>query len=121
MTPLTAEARIDPRVARSRQAVLVAAAELLGEVSWAGVTVEAVSARSGVARSTIYRHWPQLPDLLAEAMESVMDPCREPDTGSLRGDLSEILAGLAEALTSSASAGVMTAMIDAAERDPQVA
>jgi AcrR family transcriptional regulator len=117
----TLDERIDPRVARTRQSVLSVAAELMAEVGWGAVTVESVSARSGVARTTIYRHWPDLSALLVEAMQSVLEPCPEPDTGSLRGDLTVILSALARVLTRSASAGVMTSMIDAAERDPQIA
>jgi AcrR family transcriptional regulator len=118
---VTAPLRVDPRIARSRQAVLSAAAGLLAELGWGRVTIEAVSARSGVARTTIYRHWPDLQHLLAEALESVMDPCLDPDTGSLRGDLTVTLTGLARTLTKSATAGVLTSMIDAAERDPGIA
>jgi len=117
----TVHQRIDPRITRTRQSVLSVTAELLAEVGWGAVTIESVSARSGVARTTIYRHWPDLPALLAEAMQSVLEPCPEPDTGSLRGDLTVILRALAGVLTRSASAGVMTSMIDAAERDPQIA
>lgn len=113
--------RVDPRVARTRESVLAAAADLLAEQGWGGVSIEAVSARSGVARTTIYRHWPDLRQLLAEALESVMDPCSDPDTGSLRGDLGLVLEGLARTLTRSATAGVLTSMIDAAERDPAIA
>ncbi len=117
----TVHQRIDPRITRTRESVLSIAAELLAEVGWGTVTIESISARSGVARTTIYRHWPDLPALLAEAMQSVLEPCPEPDTGSLRGDLTVILRALAGVLTRSASAGVMTSMIDAAERDPQIA
>jgi len=118
---VTAPVRVDPRVARSRQAVLSAAAELLAELGFGRVTIEAVATRSGVARTTIYRHWPDLHHLLAEALESVMDPCLEADTGSLRGDLTIALTGLARTLTTSATAGVLTSLIDAAERDPEIA
>lgn len=118
---MTAPVRLDPRVARSRQAVLTAAAELLAELGFGRVTIEAVATRSGVARTTIYRHWPDLHHLLAEALESVMDPCTELDTGTLRGDLTVVLTGLARTLTTSAAAGVFTSMVDAAERDPDIA
>jgi AcrR family transcriptional regulator len=118
---VTAAVRLDPRVARSRQAVLSAAAELLAELGFGRVTIEAVATRSGVARTTIYRHWPDLHHLLAEALESVMDPCLDSDTSTLRGDLTVVLTGLARTLTTSATAGVFTSMVDAAERDPDIA
>jgi AcrR family transcriptional regulator len=113
--------RVDPRIARSRQCVLAATADLLVAHGWGGVTVEAVSARSGVARTTIYRHWPDLRHLLAEALESVMEPCPEPDTGTLRGDLTVIMAALARTLGRSATGAVFPSLIDGAERDPEIA
>lgn len=58
---------VDPRVARTRSRVLGAAWELLDEVGFDGVTVELVSERSGVARSTMYRHWRTMPELLRDA------------------------------------------------------
>lgn len=56
----------DPRVERSRTAVLDAAVDLLLEGGLEAVTFDAVSGRSGVARTTIYRHWPHRDDLLAD-------------------------------------------------------
>jgi AcrR family transcriptional regulator len=45
------------RTARSKQAILTATRELLVENDVSSLTVEAVAARSGVAKTTIYRHW----------------------------------------------------------------
>lgn len=63
------EPPLDPRVARSRESVLAAARELLVESGPAAVTVDAVVARSGVAKSTIYRHWESRDDLLVDVMK----------------------------------------------------
>jgi AcrR family transcriptional regulator len=57
----------DPRVTRTRARVLAAAWELLNEVGFEGITVELVSERSGVARSTMYRHWRSMPEVLRDA------------------------------------------------------
>lgn len=59
----------DPRVARTRATVLGTAADLVVEGGPAALTVDAVVARSGVARSTIYRHWPTRDDLLVDVFE----------------------------------------------------
>jgi AcrR family transcriptional regulator len=112
---------VDPRVRRSREAVLAATAELLTEVGVHGVTIEAVALRSGVAKTTIYRHWPERSQLVLDAIDRVAEPCRAPDTGTLRGDLTAILDGLVEALTTSVLGQVMPSLIDAAERDAEVA
>jgi AcrR family transcriptional regulator len=59
--------RPDPRLARTRARALAAAYDLLLEVGFGLVTMDGVSARSGVAKSTLYRHWPTRDDLLREA------------------------------------------------------
>lgn len=56
----------DPRVARTRATVLGTAADIVVESGPTALTVDAVVARSGVARSTIYRHWPTRDDLLVD-------------------------------------------------------
>ncbi|MEZ5408509.1 MAG: TetR/AcrR family transcriptional regulator [Acidimicrobiales bacterium] len=59
----------DPRIARTRATVLDTAAAIVVEQGTAALTVDAVVARSGVARSTIYRHWPTRDDLLVDVFE----------------------------------------------------
>jgi AcrR family transcriptional regulator len=48
--------RPDPRVERSRRAVLETTFELLYESGVGGFSVDEVARRSGVAKTTIYRH-----------------------------------------------------------------
>jgi AcrR family transcriptional regulator len=62
---------LDPRVARSRAAVLEAGVELLVEGGPNAVTVEAVSERSGVAKTTIYRQWDSRGDLVVDVIGEV--------------------------------------------------
>ncbi|NUU15829.1 TetR/AcrR family transcriptional regulator [Cellulomonas humilata] len=117
-TAAAAAPRLDPRVARSRAAVLTATVQLLIERGIAGATVEAVAARSGVAKTTIYRQWPDQPSLVLDAFSSLLAAQEPPDTGTLREDLLQMLRGLAAALTTSPAAALMPALIDAAERQP---
>ncbi len=112
---------VDPRVLRSREGVLGAAVALLAEQGVSGVTVEAIAHRSGVAKTTIYRHWPEASQLVLDAMRGLAQPCVAPDTGSLRGDLTEILEGMADSITTSAMAQVLPSLIDAADRDAAMA
>jgi AcrR family transcriptional regulator len=65
---------IDPRVARSRASLLAAATELLVEGGPRAVTVDAVAARSGVAKSTLYRHWESVQDLLVDVLRANVPP-----------------------------------------------
>jgi AcrR family transcriptional regulator len=64
----------DPRVARSRARMLAAAGELLVEAGVRGVTADAVAERSGVAKSTLYRHWSSVPELLLDALRANVPP-----------------------------------------------
>ncbi|MDH3299160.1 MAG: TetR/AcrR family transcriptional regulator [Acidimicrobiia bacterium] len=62
---------VDPRIVRTREAVVAAASELLATEGIGRLTIDAIAQRSGVARSTIYRNWPERADLLLAAFESV--------------------------------------------------
>ena len=60
----------DPRVARSRAKLLAAATEILIETGPSSVTVDAVAERSGVAKSTLYRHWESRSALLVDVLRT---------------------------------------------------
>ncbi|MEV0900670.1 TetR/AcrR family transcriptional regulator [Actinoplanes sp. NPDC049802] len=106
---------------RSRAAVLGAALELLAERGITATTIEAVAERSGVAKTTIYRQWDSQAALVLDAFGSVLRAPADPDTGTLRGDLLELLTGYAHALSRKPATGLLFALIDAAERDPAFA
>ena len=75
-----------PRSVESQQAILRSTLELLAESGYIGLRIEAVAARAGVGKSTIYRHWSTKHELVAEALGTTASP-EVPDTGSVRGDL----------------------------------
>lgn len=58
--------RPDPRAERAHAAVIQAAVDIFLKQGVAALTVEAVSARSGVAKTTIYRRWANRDELLLE-------------------------------------------------------
>lgn len=111
----------DPRVARSRQRTLAATLDLVSERGVAGVTIEAISARSGIAKTTIYRQWPHQGALVLDALGTLAPDPPTPDTGTLRGDLIVLVGGVAEALGSGPAGVLMLALLDAAQRDPDFA
>ncbi len=111
----------DPRIARTRAVVLGAATKLLSEQGSAGFTVDAVVARSGVAKTTIYRHWPTKDDLLMAAVACFELDDDVPDTGTLRGDLVALLSGLAAQLATEEWSHSLPAVLELAEHDPDVA
>ena len=115
-----AETRLDPRVERSRAAIIEAAQAAVLENGYRGLTIEDVSVRSGVAKTTIYRHWPDRAALLVDVFESLSTSQMVPDTGDVDADLRTALLGLAEGLRSAAWAGAMPSIIEAGERDDEL-
>jgi AcrR family transcriptional regulator len=112
---------LDGRVIRSKQAVLAATFELLSETGFAGVSVDAVAERSGVAKTTIYRHWSSRAALLLDACGKMNVKREAPDTGSLRGDLAMLMSDIAGRLQTARFSATLPSVIDAAERDPEIA
>jgi AcrR family transcriptional regulator len=108
-------------VARSKAAVIEVALGLIAERGVMATTVDEISERSGVAKTTIYRHWDSKADVVLDAISTQLAPPPSPDTGTLRGDLQELVTGLAWALTDSPLSPLMPSLIDAAERDPEFA
>lgn len=109
----------NPQVARTRRAVLEAAAELLRERGVSGMTIDGVSSRSQVARSTIYRHWADLPALTVDAFAALAGPPPQvPDSGDVRTDLVALFGGLARGIKTVPSLRVLPSLADVAQRDP---
>ena len=90
----------DPRLAATRSHALEAALSILQEKGVLAVTHSAVSARTGISRSTLYRHWPKLEELRNAAFaRAATGPKSVPRTnGPLKTDLIWILGHLMTAL-----------------------
>ena len=106
------------RSEHARQAVLHAADDLLVEKGFAGVTIEGIAARAGVAKQTIYRWWNSKTDILLDTFTE--DAAQhlaavEPD------DLRTYLRRLAEFLTDNDAGAVLRALIGQAQHDPDLA
>ncbi len=111
---------LDPRVERSRTLILQAALDLLGELGYGGVTIEAVAARAGVGKSTVYRHWAGKLELVEDAIRTLKARIAVPPTGSVRERLTDFVRQIAENMAGSAWSACLPAIIDAAEREPEV-
>ncbi|MFT2689861.1 TetR/AcrR family transcriptional regulator [Clavibacter zhangzhiyongii] len=91
----TPDAAPRPRVGRpvdrsSDAAILSAALDLVAERDYERMTLDEVAARTGKAKTTIYRRWATKEDLVLAAIRAAGGPPEAaalPDTGSLRGDL----------------------------------
>lgn len=108
--------RIDPRALRSQQRAVEAALELVREVGVGRVTMESIAARSGVAKTTLYRQFADLETLLFDAFESLKRPNELPVEHGVLVDVGEWLQQFARMLTSDDFAPLMPAIIEVAER-----
>lgn len=107
---MKAELSVDPRVARTRQDVLAAAREVLLEEGWERVTLRRVAERSGYARTTLYRHWPQRLDLLRDLISEEGRLAHISPTGDLRADLVAELEAFRVAVTTTGFGRVIVAI-----------
>ena len=64
--------RVQARLDAQRDAIVAAAAALLAEQGYAGVTIAGVAARAGVAAGTVYKHFDGKVDLIAEVFRSIV-------------------------------------------------
>jgi TetR/AcrR family transcriptional regulator of autoinduction and epiphytic fitness len=113
--------RIDPRIERSRMVILTAAVDQLAQAGYGGVTIEAVAARAGVGKSTIYRHWRDKLGLIADAFETFHEEM-VPDLSALspRESVELLLGHVAEVVVDSTFSRCIPALIEGAERDSRV-
>ncbi|MFD9949301.1 TetR/AcrR family transcriptional regulator [Nonomuraea sp. NPDC059023] len=103
----------------ARQAVLEAADDLLAEKGFAGVTIEGLAARAGVAKQTVYRWWKSKTEVLVEAfLQDLAEELTPPDHGDLSLDLRAYLRLLARFLSETDSGTVFRALIAQAQFDP---
>jgi AcrR family transcriptional regulator len=76
--------------------MLQAALALLGEVGFEAMSIEAIAARAGVSKATIYRHYRTKAELVADAIETIREEVLLPDTGSLWTDLEALIENAAQ-------------------------
>jgi AcrR family transcriptional regulator len=80
-----------PRSEEAHGAILDATLQLLREVGYDALGMEAVAARAGVGKATVYRRWSTKEALAAEAIERLMRAIPVPDTGTVEGDLRKMM------------------------------
>lgn len=113
--------RAGRRAPERRTAVYDSVFALLAEVGYDRMTMDAVAARAHVSKATIYRTWPDKPDLVAEALAyHFKDTPPLPDTGSLRGDLLALMMRACQA-SNSTDGEVVAGVMTAAARNPVLA
>lgn len=106
-----------PRSAATHAAILAAVAELLAEGGYPAASIEAVAARAGVGKQTIYRWWPGRPELVLEHLIGIAATLPSPDTGQLAADLRIYLGATCHGWTAGGTGPVVAALMAHAQVD----
>ena len=106
-----------PRSAETHRAILESVGKLLTESGYPNLSIEAVAARAGVGKQTIYRWWPAKADLVMEYLLGVSAEMPRPDTGAMAEDLHIFLLSSVEGWTIGKLGPVVTALMAEAQSD----
>lgn len=109
-----------PRSEEARQAALRATVDLMLEAGVDAVTFDDVAARSGVAKTTLYRHFGSKPALVVEAAGSCFVPVTTPDSGDLLQDLELLFAQTLQSASHRQLTELFPMLIVAGDRDPEL-
>jgi AcrR family transcriptional regulator len=110
-----------PRSIQSHQAMLQATLELLAGVGFDAMSIDAIAARAGVGKTTIYRRYASKAELVADAIESVREEIVIPDTGNLQGDIDALIQNAAQITLSPLGRQTVAMIISSASSNAQFA
>jgi AcrR family transcriptional regulator len=126
MDPVASHEAQDVAAHRGRQldatrdaALRNAALELLAEIGYDRLSIDAVAARAKASKMTIYRRWSGKAELVVDALTCLRKPGEVPDTGSLRGDL-EALASRSDSPDVRFDAKLVLGLVSALTRNPEL-
>jgi AcrR family transcriptional regulator len=110
----------DPRVGRTRTAIIDAATELMMADGPTEITHGNVAAAANVSRTTVYKHYPTRVDLLRATIEAMGKsvPDVTDGTGDLRTDLEHFFTDLVADLLDDQRAPMIATMMERALHDP---
>jgi AcrR family transcriptional regulator len=100
-------------------ALRTAALELLADIGYDRLSIDAVAARAKASKMTIYRRWSGKAELVVDALSSLRKPGEVPDTGSLRGDL-EAMASRSDSPDVRFDAKLVLGVVSALARNPEL-
>lgn len=107
-----------PRSPKADAAILQATLTLLLESGFEGMSVDAVAARAGVGKATIYRRWATKEALVVAVLQRTAGMVRVPDTGSVRTDLLAIVADIVRIMNTSGIAGALPRLLASVLSNP---
>ena len=104
----------------SRLSILDAVLALCREEGYAKLSVEAIAARAGVGKQTIYRWWPSKGAVLLEALGREAATVAIPDTGDVLADMRTIISNAVELQSHPDFGQPLAALIAEAQQDPAI-
>ena len=112
-----------PRDPQADRAILKATIELLAEDGFGGLSIEAVAARAGVGKTTVYRRWPSKVPLVVDALTHMKPPMAVPipEDMTTRDALMRFLKELTRSRGNDPNAGILAGLVDAMSRDTELA
>ncbi|MFE7358384.1 TetR/AcrR family transcriptional regulator [Streptomyces sp. NPDC057543] len=115
-------AKRSSRAADRTEAIMRTTLELGQEVGYAKLSIEAVAARAGAGKHTIYRRWPSKGALFLDSLLSMNEPGLDyPDTGDVVADLRKQIHAAVDLLGGPPLGPLYQALVVEAQHDPQVA
>ena len=119
MTGLVKSRRSGAADTTARQRLLAAAADILMRAGYNGLTMERVAEESGVAKTTLYRHWPTKAALCMDVyLEQAQRELHDPDTGHVADDLKYVVNTVVRLQTRTAAGPALIGLIAEAQIDP---
>ncbi len=110
-----------PRSAEAHAAILDATIALVREVGYDAVAMEAIAARAGVGKTTVYRRWASKELIVAEAVGRFVRNIPVPDTGHVSRDLIALLRTRAAMYRDPATGPLLSGLVAAMARSEHVA
>jgi AcrR family transcriptional regulator len=111
-----------PRSARADEAIIEAVLVLLSDgVTAEALSIEAVAAKAGVGKATIYRRWVNKDALLIDAVASLKGPLPEIAGVSVRDDLLTLMRPIGPAKVNLRTASVLPCLVPELRRSPKLA
>ncbi len=107
--------------ATARTKMISAAQQIITECGIGACTIDEVARQSGVAKSTIYRHFANADELAVAAIDELIEVVATPDHGALRDDLREIVMAFRGVVRHDTFRQLFASMLSRAVDDPEFA
>lgn len=101
-------------------ALRLAAIDLLAEVGYERLTIDAVAARAGAGKATVYRRWENKAELVVDALAQRQLALDVPETGTLRGDFEAYIEGRENAETQDFRTRLLSGLVAAMVQSPEL-